>query len=119
MLSFTINLLRIVFDDLKIDDFEILEGYDGIDLLNMVRSDKDNKNRLIFIDENMEYLNGSQAVSIVRNLEQNKKIKKYEIISITAFDDKATQDRILGSGVNSILLKPCNKSDIRKILVNI
>ena len=111
----TINLLKNVLSFLKINDHAILERSDGIDLLNLIRLDKEKKIEYIFIDENMDYLNGSESVHIIRKWEEYHKIKRYKIISITAFDDKDTSTRLKSSGVNSILLKPCNKSDFIKI----
>ena len=111
----TINLLKNVLSIMKLDYFGIVEGSDGIDLLNKIRLDRENRIKLIFLDENMEYLNGSEAVNFIRKWEECKKIQKYEIISVTAFDDKETRQRILSSGVNSVLFKPCTKSDFMKI----
>ena len=115
----TKTLIKNTLSFLKIEDFDIIEGSDGIDLLNMVRFDKENKIKLILIDENMEFLNGSEAVSIVRKLEECKKINSYDIASVTAFDDEETRKKIYSSGVNSILIKPCTKSNIIKILQNL
>ena len=112
----TVNLIRNVFKYLKINAYGILEGSDGVDLLNIVRLDKENKIKYIFIDENMYYLNGSEAVSKVRKFEEYKKINRYEYISITAFDEENITKKILDSGVNSILYKSCSKSDLTKIL---
>ena len=60
----------------------------------------------------MNYLNGSDAVSIIRKLEQLNKIKSYYIFSITAFDDIETKNNIMNSGINQIISKPCTKSSI-------
>jgi len=115
----TINLIKIILSNLKINDCCIIEGSDGIDLLNIVRKDESGKIKCIFTDENMEYLNGSEAVKIIRKLEQNNKIKSQHIVSITAFDDIATRQNIMNSGVNSILSKPCSKTAITEILLKI
>ncbi len=112
----TINLLKLLLKDFSNSLYEIVECCDGIELLNIVRLDTANLIKLILVDENMEYLNGSESVKIIRNLEFNKKIKQYHIVSITAFDDEQTKERILKSGVNSILNKPCNKSNLSIIL---
>ena len=64
----------------------------------------------------MEFLNGSEAVRIIRKLEYGNKIQKYPIVSITAFDDPETRKSIMNSGVDSILSKPCTKNELRKIL---
>jgi CheY-like chemotaxis protein len=111
----TVNMLKNVLSILKIDDFRIIEGSDGIDLLNTVRYDKKNRIKYIFTDENMMYLNGSEAVRQIRKFEQDKKIPNYKIFSITAFDDEETKKNILDSGINSILSKPCSKSELLKI----
>jgi CheY-like chemotaxis protein len=108
----TINLLNQTLISLGIIDYQIIEGSDGIDLINMVRNDKEGMIKCIFIDENMGYLNGSEAVKITRRLEENKKILKYHIVSITAFDDDQTKKNILNSGINSILSKPVSKTSL-------
>ena len=64
----------------------------------------------------MMYLNGSEAVRIIRKLEEDYKIPNYKIISVTAFDDEETRNNIVNSGINTILSKPCSKSEILKIL---
>ena len=110
-----VNLIKNVMTTLNMIDFKIIEGCDGIDLLNLVRLDKDYKIKYIFTDENMMYLNGSEAVRQIRKFEQDKKIQNYKIFSITAFDDEETKKNILDSGINSILSKPCSKSELLKI----
>ena len=50
----TINLLKNVLSFLKINDHAILERSDGIDLLNLIRLDKEKKIEYIFIDENID-----------------------------------------------------------------
>ena len=112
----TVNVLKNVLSNLKISDFRIIEGCDGIDLLNFVRSDKNNRIKYIFTDENMYYLNGSEAVRIIRKFEEDNKIKNYKIFSVTAFDDEETRKNILNSGITTILSKPCSKSEIMNIL---
>jgi len=101
---------------MKIKNFEILEGADGIDLLNIIRRDVEGLIKYVFTDENMEYLNGSEAVQIIRKLEEKRKIKRYPIASITAFDDVDTKNRVINSGVNTIIPKPCTKTDLSKLL---
>ena len=74
------------------------------------------KIKYVFTDENMEYMNGSEATRIIRNLEKDKKIKNFYIVSTTAFEDNYHKTRILNSGVNLIITKPCFKLEITKIL---
>jgi len=115
----TINIIKSILKSLHIDDYFIIEGSDGIDLLNIIRNYGDGKIKCIFTDENMEYLNGSESARIIRKLEQNSKINSQFIVSITAFDDVGTRNNIAESGVNTILSKPCTKTKITEILKNI
>ena len=115
----TVYLIKSVMSFLKIYNFKIVEGSDGIDMLNLVRMDKANKIKLIFTDESMEYLCGSDAVRLIRKFEECKKIKNYNIISITAFDDIEMRNRILSCGINSVVSKPCTKTEMIEILTKL
>jgi len=112
----TVNLIKIVLLSLNICSCSIIEGTDGIELLNILRLDKDKKIKCIFIDENMEYLNGSETASIIRKLEQNNKFRSHLIVSISAMDDIESKQRLLKSGVDIVIPKPCTKSDLKNIL---
>ena len=112
----TKNLLKIVLSSMKIEDYLIIEGSDGIDLINIVKNDKGNKIKCILLDENMEYLNGSETVKILRKLEEKNVINKYNYVSVTAFDDQETKNNIIKSGINSILSKPCTKSSLINVV---
>ena len=101
---------------MKIEDYLIIEGSDGIDLINIVKNDKGNKIKCILLDENMEYLNGSETVKILRKLEEKNVINKYNYVSVTAFDDQETKNNIIKSGINSILSKPCTKSSLINVV---
>ena len=111
----TVALIQTVLSDNQINDTEILELSDGIELLYAVINYGD-KIKYVFTDENMEYMNGSEATRIIRNLEKDKKIKNFYIVSTTAFEDNYHKTRILNSGVNLIITKPCCKLEITKIL---
>ena len=115
----TVNLVKSAFATLKITDYSIIEGSDGIDLLNIVRNDKANTIKIVFTDENMEYLNGSDTVRIIKKLEDKAMINKYFYASVTAFEDEETRNNIMKSGINSIISKPCTKSTILSYLKNI
>jgi len=57
-------------------EMEIISGSDGYDIIHHVIQDqsKGNEIKCIFTDENMEYINGSEAIKILRNLEKKKKL---------------------------------------------
>ena len=111
------NLISQICDEKNID-IDILEGNDGIDLLSHLKEDQSsfNKIKCIITDENMEYLNGSEAIRIIRKLEQLKKFTPVEIVSITAYEDEYNKKNIMESGANFILSKPCKRLDIVNII---
>jgi len=102
----------------KENEFEIIEGKDGIDILYYIINDQHNNNliKCVITDENMEYLNGSEAIQIIRNMEKNKKIKNVVIASISAFHDEFTISKIKSSGTNQILQKPCTEKNMKDFL---
>ena len=67
----------------------------------------------------MKFLTGSEAVKIVRKLQDLNKISFYYIASVTAFEDEQTKKEILKSGLNIIIGKPCTKSSISTILKHV
>jgi len=94
-------------------EFEIIEGGDGIDALKSVIDPKiGSRIKALFIDENMEYLNGSETVRLVRNFQKLNKINKFNIVSVTAFEDPVTKQNVMNAGVNEIFSKPLTKSHL-------
>ncbi len=64
----------------------------------------------------MDYINGSEAIKIVRDLENNSKIKKVNIVSVTAFEDETSKSYIKKCGADFIINKPCSKGQVEEIL---
>ncbi len=114
------HLLQMILKNLKKKalikkDFQIFEGADGIDALKfLIDPNIGSRVKGIFIDENMEYLNGSETIRIIRNLQNLNKIQKFNIATITAFEDAVTRKTILNSGVDEIYNKPLHKNDLEE-----
>ncbi len=111
------NIIEKIIKKLNIIDyFKVKEGQDGSDIINNIVLDqsKNNRIRCIITDENMEYINGSEAVKIIRNLEKNNKIKPVTIASITAFEDNSMKKLIHNNGIDYFLPKPCNENNLKK-----
>ena len=58
-------------------NFEIIQCVDGIDMIKLVIEDQNVGNliKCILTDENMKYINGSEAIQILKKLEKKNKIK--------------------------------------------
>lgn len=103
------SLRRVLNSDKELNkDFQIIEAKDGIEILSIVMKDQTegNKIKIIITDENMEYMTGSNAISILRQLEKENKIRPIYIVSLTAFTDESTKDEIMRKGADYILYKP-------------
>lgn len=109
-----INRTLIELDILK--SFDIVEGNDGVDMLKLVIDDQINHNiKCILTDENMNYVNGSDAIKIIKDLVKFGKVKEIPIYSVTSFTDELSQKNILMSGAKEIIRKPCSINDIKRI----
>ena len=64
----------------------------------------------------MEYINGSEAIRIIRSLERRNKIKSVNIISVTGNEDAVVSKEILKLGAQIVLCKPLQKKLISKAL---
>ena len=97
--------------------YKIIEGYDGVDILRYIIDDQiENKIKCVFTDENMEYINGSEAIRILHDLEKRNKIKKCFLVSITSHEDEYSNQMIYNAGVDLIIPKPISKNNMIKIL---
>lgn len=100
------------------EKFEILKGTDGISILNNVLEyQSNNLLKLVISDENMELMNGSSALKLIKSMEKGQKIKlETKFVSLTAFEDANTKREIINSGFNEVLIKPASKVKILKVL---
>ncbi len=113
------NLLNLILKKKNLK-WEIIEGGDGIDLLNYVIEDNRNNNtvKLIITDENMEFINGTRAIELIRCLESEGKIlKKNKIVLTTsAGENSELYDFYKIIGADCVLPKPCNQNTLMGIL---
>ncbi len=64
------------------------------------------KIKLIISDENMDYLNGSDAIRFIRKLEKVKNLTKTKIVSLSCHEDNKIKEYIFNEGADYILTKP-------------
>lgn len=113
------SLKRLLLKNARIEnEFEIIEAKDGIDMLNKVMLDQTEGNRIkmIITDEHMEYMSGSTAVSIIRQLEKESKVHNIYIASLTAFTDEETRNNILNKGVDKVFMKPMSALYLKDLI---
>jgi signal transduction histidine kinase len=95
MLQNTENAIRRILSSHNINDIEIVTGCDGVDFLKEIIDDQKYRNKIIvsFVDEFMEYINGSVAIGLVRKLEEQGKIKKNYICKLSALLEHVDQTK--------------------------
>jgi len=64
----------------------------------------------------MDYMNGSEAIKIIRKIENMGNIKRISIISLSCHEDPAFRDKIIQSGADFILTKPLTKQSIQSLI---
>ena len=99
-------------------NFDIVEGRDGLDILNFVVEDKKNFNTIkcIFTDEIMDYIDGSRTIELLKHMESNNKIKKIFTISVLNVEDEGLNEIIKARGADYILKKPLVNRDLEVII---
>jgi len=111
------NLIKKIIKKKNLENkFKVKEGIDGSELIYYIIKDQmeNNKIKCIITDENMEFINGSEAIKILKNLEKNNQIRPLIIASCTAFEDEYSKYIIKSSGANYFLSKPCNEFKLNK-----
>lgn len=108
------NSLFSYFIEYKKDmSLEIIEANDGIDMLKIIIEDQVlNSIKFVFTDENMDFVNGSEAVSFLKTLEKANKIKKNTYILVSSMDDQDTNKLFLKNGFDYVFTKPLPKSKL-------
>ena len=110
------NIVKKWFNLIGIE-VEIILCSDGIDIIRYVLNDKIKKNiKCILTDENMEFINGSEAIKLIRKLESKSYIPHIPCISVTCHEDKNIVDNIYASGANRVLSKPLNMPKLTSLL---
>jgi CheY-like chemotaxis protein len=93
-------------------DYDIVEGSDGSDLIDLVMDDAENLIKLIFTDENMTSVEGSDAIAAIKEIKQKNCIK---IVSITSLEDEISVMRILRCGADRVLRKPASMTTLDEV----
>jgi response regulator RpfG family c-di-GMP phosphodiesterase len=107
--------MRIIITNLLLKyklNYDILEGEDGSDLINLVLDDTENLIKIIFTDENMTEIEGSDAIRAIKEIKENNCIK---IISITSLEDEHSVSKIIQCGADRVLRKPANRVVLEEV----
>ena len=98
--------LSIILDNLNLTYDTAENGMEAIEKFNLTTYD------LIFMDENMPKLRGSQAAKEMKKLEQKLNQKPTPIVSLSANALKGDEQRFLDAGMDGYLSKPVEPSTL-------
>lgn len=92
---------------------------DGIELLNEVYNDLligNNSIKMIFCDQMMNYMNGSEAFTIVSKIFKEKNIREIPFVICSAFNDEGHYNKMKALGIELIFEKPLSYGNMEYIL---
>ncbi len=85
------TLNKMLFDLImkRNENIEIIKGDDGLDILNYIIKDQFNGNliKCIITDENMEFINGTEAIGFLNRLHRRNKIRSLSVIILSSYED--------------------------------
>lgn len=101
------------------ENFKIEEAEDGSEIIRKFIKDQFNKNKIkcVITDENMEFIKGSEAIRILKELEKKRKIRPFFFASNTSYENSAIRKKMRDFGFEYFLPKPCSESDVYKLLM--
>jgi signal transduction histidine kinase/CheY-like chemotaxis protein len=113
LLSSLNNIIKKVLVNNNINNVQIFSGSDGIDLLKIIIDDQKGSNivRCVFVDEFMDFMNGTEAIKIIREYEKLNKIRPLFVAKVSAMHFEQNTD-----GVDMTLEKPVRDKQIQNVL---
>ena len=113
------NLIKKILKETKCG-LEVITGLDGVDIIKNVIDDQTQGNliKCIITDENMDHINGSEAIKFLRSLERQNKIKHVIIISATSQEGIQSINYIKEAGAQLVMSKPLSRQTLTKVFLD-
>ncbi len=71
---------------------------------------------IILMDMHMPYLNGLDAVRLIRDIEVKEKRSRIPVIAVTSFSMEGNRETCLSAGCDDYIAKPFDKEKIIKLI---
>jgi CheY-like chemotaxis protein len=110
------DLIQEAIQSLNIDH-EFARVSDGLKLLNYLKELTENKKTLpdiIFLDLNMPFVNGRDAIRIIKS--QTSPFRSIPVMILTTSANQEDMKHCLNCGADSYLVKPNSFTDLKKVL---
>lgn len=98
--------------------FDVVECSDGCDITSMVLKDQIAENiKIIITDENMEFINGSSAIKMLKKLQKEKMIQIPFLVIVTGECSEELFKYFISIGANLIVNKPLCNENLERIKI--
>lgn len=98
-------------------DYRLLS--DGIELVNLFYTDsitQSNLIKIIFCDEAMNFMNGSESFMMIKKIAAVYNIKTIPFVLCSAFCDNSFKEKMISIGINNVYGKPLQSSAVERII---
>ncbi len=114
--NISVKYLKVVLEKLGAD---VLIGKDGIDAIKLYQNSIKNSKPIdiIFLDEYMQNMNGSEALKYIKQISQDKKEKIPTIIGISGMALEEDIEEMKNSGFEHIMSKPFSPDIIKDFYI--
>ncbi len=117
------TLNKMLFDLImkRNENIEIIKGDDGLDILNYIIKDQFNGNliKCIITDENMEFINGTEAIGFLNRLHRRNKIRSLSVIMLSSYEDNYMKKVNLNESLTcEYMSKPISINQLEKKLLD-
>ena len=101
------------------ENYEIITANDGVSILNYIIEDQFNGNliKCIITDENMEFINGSEAVGFLAKLRRRNKIRNVSVIFLSSYGNDYLLSGISEEFDCELMSKPTSSKELQRKLV--
>jgi len=109
------NLINKILRKKKLlDSFDIIEGFNGVDILyKMIHDQSQNFIKCIITADSMEYMKGSDALKILKSVEF-RKVKQIPTLLLKTCDDGYLLNNKNIEWVDNVINKPCGENELLK-----
>jgi len=107
------TLIRSFIEKVFNDTYEVVMATDGLEAINIINSDTDEKIIGMLLDLNMPNFNGFEVLEYFK---QNSLFAKMPVSIITGDDAKETVDKAFTYPIIDVLAKPFNERDVKRVI---
>lgn len=107
------DLIRKFISNVFNDEYNVVMATDGLEAINIINADTENKIVGMLLDLNMPNFNGFEVLEYFK---QNGLFVKVPVSIITGNDDRENVDKAFTYPIIDVLSKPFNERDVKRVV---